>query len=158
MRVPSRIGVILAFTVLTVVAAPMPRAIGRPSPKPGDSQAPNHFECTPNQLPTCGRSGDQGDAPMPIRVMPGDFSDLDAIRVGGDYYAISDAAVCPGSDHSTFHGSGELEDHRSRGRGSDCHRSQTQLRDIWTWTHSNIPSSLDGVIDSTPARRTRLLR
>src|ERR1700676_3648998 len=91
-------------------------------------------------------------------VMPGDFSDLDAIRVGGDYYAISDAAVCPGSDHSTFHGSGELEDHRSRGRGSDCHRSQTQLRDIWTWTHSNIPSSLDGVIDSTPARRTRLLR
>jgi hypothetical protein len=50
MRVPSRIGVILAFTFLTVVAAPMPRALGRPTPKPGDGQAPNHFECTPTQL------------------------------------------------------------------------------------------------------------
>jgi beta-xylosidase len=33
--------------------------------------------------------GDQGEGTYSNPVMPGDFSDLDAIRVGGDYYAIS---------------------------------------------------------------------
>jgi beta-xylosidase len=35
------------------------------------------------------RWGDQGDGTYANPVLPGDFSDLDAIRVGRDYYAIS---------------------------------------------------------------------
>lgn len=38
---------------------------------------------------TEGDWGDQGDGTYANPVMPGDFSDLDAIRVGQDYYAIS---------------------------------------------------------------------
>ena len=33
--------------------------------------------------------GDQGDGTYINPILPGDYSDLDAIRVGGDYYAIS---------------------------------------------------------------------
>jgi len=39
--------------------------------------------------PPAGRWGDQGDGTYVNPVMPGDFSDLDAIRVGSDYYAFS---------------------------------------------------------------------
>lgn len=39
--------------------------------------------------PAPGKWGDQGDGTYMNPVMPGDFSDLDAIRVGSDYYAIS---------------------------------------------------------------------
>ncbi|HYP06482.1 MAG TPA: family 43 glycosylhydrolase, partial [Bryobacteraceae bacterium] len=39
--------------------------------------------------PTRGEWGDQGNGTYANPVMPGDFSDLDAIRVGNDYYAIS---------------------------------------------------------------------
>jgi len=38
---------------------------------------------------THGEWGDRGDGTYANPVMPGDFSDLDAIRVGNDYYAIS---------------------------------------------------------------------
>ena len=40
-------------------------------------------------VPTHGAWGDQGDGTYANPVLPGDFSDLDAIRVGKDYYAIS---------------------------------------------------------------------
>ena len=36
-----------------------------------------------------GRWGDQQDGTFINPVLPGDFSDLDAIRVGDDFYAIS---------------------------------------------------------------------
>ena len=148
---------ILAFTVLTVVTAPMPRAIGRPGPKAGDSQASNHFECTPTQPPTCGRSGDQGDGTYANPVMPGDFSDLDAIRVGGDYYAISSTLQYAPAVFQPFGDSYELTWGSYRGdRVGIFTLNPNAAAGIWTWTHSNIPSSLDGVIDSTPARRTRL--
>jgi beta-xylosidase len=39
--------------------------------------------------PTQGEWGDQGDGTYANPVMPGDFSDLDAIRVGEHFYAIS---------------------------------------------------------------------
>jgi hypothetical protein len=39
--------------------------------------------------PTRGEWGDQGDGTYANPLLPGDFSDLDAIRVGEDYYAIS---------------------------------------------------------------------
>jgi beta-xylosidase len=39
--------------------------------------------------PSQGEWGDQGDGTYVNPVMPGDFSDLDAIRVGDDYYAMS---------------------------------------------------------------------
>jgi beta-xylosidase len=42
-----------------------------------------------DKLPAPGKWGDQGDGTYINPVMPGDFSDLDAIRVGGDFYAIS---------------------------------------------------------------------
>lgn len=89
MRIPLWIGVILAFTAVTAVTAPMTKAIHRVRPKPGDSEVPNRFACAATHLPTCGRSGDQGDGTYANPVMPGDFSDLDVIRVGGEYYAIS---------------------------------------------------------------------
>jgi beta-xylosidase len=38
---------------------------------------------------TPGKWGDQGNGSYANPVLPGDFSDLDAIRVGNDYYAIS---------------------------------------------------------------------
>ncbi len=38
---------------------------------------------------TPGKWGDQGDGTYCNPVIPGDYSDLDAIRVGADYYAIS---------------------------------------------------------------------
>ena len=38
---------------------------------------------------TRGEWGDQGDGTYANPVMPGDFSDLDAIRVGADYYAFT---------------------------------------------------------------------
>ena len=41
------------------------------------------------QIPTRGEWGDQRDGTYANPVMPGDFSDLDAIRVGADFYAIS---------------------------------------------------------------------
>lgn len=40
-------------------------------------------------VPTHGEWGDQGDGTYANPVLPADFSDLDAIRVGADYYAIS---------------------------------------------------------------------
>ncbi|HEX8627051.1 MAG TPA: family 43 glycosylhydrolase, partial [Catenuloplanes sp.] len=36
-----------------------------------------------------GAWGDQGDGTYVNQIVPADLSDLDAIRVGGDYYAIS---------------------------------------------------------------------
>lgn len=39
--------------------------------------------------PTLGEWGDQGDGSYVNPVIPADFSDLDAIRVGTDYYAVS---------------------------------------------------------------------
>ncbi len=42
-----------------------------------------------SQTPTRGEWGDQGNGTYANPVMPGDFSDLDAIRVGADFYAIS---------------------------------------------------------------------
>jgi hypothetical protein len=42
-----------------------------------------------DEPPEPGKWGDQGDGTYINPVMPGDVSDLDAIRVGGDYYAIS---------------------------------------------------------------------
>ena len=36
-----------------------------------------------------GKWGDQGDGTYVNPVLPADYSDLDAIRVGDDYYAIS---------------------------------------------------------------------
>jgi beta-xylosidase len=39
--------------------------------------------------PTHGAWGDQGDGTYANPILPGDFSDLDAIRVGSDYFAIS---------------------------------------------------------------------
>jgi beta-xylosidase len=39
--------------------------------------------------PTRGEWGDHGDGTYANPLLPGDFSDLDAIRVGEDYYAIS---------------------------------------------------------------------
>ena len=39
--------------------------------------------------PTRGEWGDQRDGTYANPVLPGDFSDLDAIRVGDDFYAIS---------------------------------------------------------------------
>ncbi len=40
-------------------------------------------------VPTHGEWGDRGDGTYANPVLPADFSDLDAIRVGADYYAIS---------------------------------------------------------------------
>jgi beta-xylosidase len=40
-------------------------------------------------LPTAGEWGDRGDGSYANPVLPADFSDLDAIRVGSTYYAIS---------------------------------------------------------------------
>ena len=40
-------------------------------------------------VPTHGAWGDQGDGTYVNPVLPADFSDIDAIRVGQDYYAIS---------------------------------------------------------------------
>jgi beta-xylosidase len=44
---------------------------------------------SPTKVPTHAAWGDQGNGTYFNPVMPGDFSDLDAIRVGRDYYAIS---------------------------------------------------------------------
>ncbi len=41
------------------------------------------------QAPADGRWGDQGDGTYANPVLPADFSDLDAIRVGNDFFAIS---------------------------------------------------------------------
>jgi beta-xylosidase len=41
------------------------------------------------QGPTRGEWGDQGDGTFANPILPGDFSDLDAIRSGNDYYAIT---------------------------------------------------------------------
>lgn len=43
------------------------------------------------QGPTHGAWGDQGDGTYANPIMPGDFSDLDAIRVGDQFYAITSA-------------------------------------------------------------------
>ena len=40
-------------------------------------------------IPTRGEWGDRGDGAFANPILPADFSDLDAIRVGRDYYAIS---------------------------------------------------------------------
>ena len=40
-------------------------------------------------LSSTGKWGDQGNATFVNPILPGDFSDLDAIRVGDDFYAIS---------------------------------------------------------------------
>ena len=42
-----------------------------------------------SDVPTQGESGDQGDGRYANPVLPADFSDLDAIRVGRTYFAIS---------------------------------------------------------------------
>ena len=45
---------------------------------------------TPEQMDSAlGRWGDQGNGSFVNPVLPGDFSDLDAIRVGEGFYAIS---------------------------------------------------------------------
>ena len=49
-------------------------ALGSPDPKPAELK---------------GAWGDQGDGTYVNPILPGDYSDLDAIRVGSDYYAIS---------------------------------------------------------------------
>ena len=70
------------------------------------------------------RWGDQGDGTYANPVLPGDFSDLDAIRVGRDYYAISSTfQYSPGVVVLHSIGPGELEHRRPRGRRPDADRS-----------------------------------
>ena len=51
--------------------------------------APNIIPLADRTVPTSGEWGDQGNGTYANPVLPADFSDLDAIRVGSDYYAIS---------------------------------------------------------------------
>ena len=41
------------------------------------------------EQPTAGEWGDRSDGSFANPILPADFSDLDAIRVGSSYYAIS---------------------------------------------------------------------
>ena len=53
------------------------------------SLTPHALAQTLPDAPTHGEWGDQGNGTYANPVLPADFSDLDAIRVGRDYYAIS---------------------------------------------------------------------
>jgi beta-xylosidase len=55
---------------------------------PSHSAPPSSTENLAN-APTTGESGDQGNGNYANPVMPADFSDLDAVRVGRHFYAIS---------------------------------------------------------------------
>jgi len=62
------------FSIALLVVCPPAGAEVSPSPTPH---------------PPADRWGDLGDGTYANPILPGDFSDLDAIRVGSDYYAIS---------------------------------------------------------------------
>jgi beta-xylosidase len=71
--------------VLTLVIVGALRGAGE-SPNP--SRQPR-WMLPGSSTPTHGEWGDQGNGNYANPVMPGDYSDLDAIQVGKDYYAIS---------------------------------------------------------------------
>ena len=70
-------GFVLALLVCLAVVPPVARA---------EKQA---VALPDADIPTHGAWGDQGDGTYVNPVLPADFSDLDAIRVGTDFYAIS---------------------------------------------------------------------
>ena len=49
-----------------------------------------HGQSTSEPFELAGAWGDQGDGTYVNPIIPADFSDLDAIRVGDDFYAIPD--------------------------------------------------------------------
>ena len=54
--------------------------------------------------------GDQGDGTYRNPVLPGDYSDIDCIRVDDDYYAVSSTFLYSPGFVSSFKRYGELED------------------------------------------------
>ena len=79
------LSICLVAVALVRMRGPTSSAAGRNE----DISAAPQIEVAHAQIPTRGEWGDQRDGTYANPVMPGDFSDLDAIRVGRDFYAIS---------------------------------------------------------------------
>ena len=85
---PARI---LGSLVLAATAALLPAAgLGVPTAAQKMTEKTTPPAPLPDSdVPTRGAWGDRGDGTYNNPVLPADFSDLDAIRVGADYYAVS---------------------------------------------------------------------
>lgn len=84
MKTSGWVGIMLAVCLAGGLAVSAARQ--RLTATPAD----NYYKPLPDAgVPTHGAWGDQGNGTYVNPVLPADFSDLDAIRVGTDYYAIS---------------------------------------------------------------------
>jgi beta-xylosidase len=77
--------------MLVIVISPFSRGVSsrRKPQSHGNRSGVASSERRSRGEPSRGEWGDQGDGSYANPIMPGDFSDLDTIRVGMDYYAIA---------------------------------------------------------------------